>query len=96
MNDNNNNQDAELTIGEVVRWLAEEHIDRERWSNSAACDRAQALAREAIDGLVQPDFEVLHAELGRVVWEYIQDVVEEGAEQAGVSLPAPGVSRQTQ
>lgn len=96
MNDNNNDQDTELTIGAVVRWLAEEHLDRERWSDGSACDRAQALAREAIDGLAQPDFEVLHAELGRVVWEYIEDVVEDGAEQAGVSLPASGVSRQTQ
>ncbi|PVB10674.1 hypothetical protein [Mycobacteroides abscessus] len=96
MNDNNNDQDTELTIGEVVRWLAEEHLDRERWSDSAARDRVQALTREAIDSLGQPDFEVLHSLLGRVVWEYIEDVVEDGAEQAGVSLPAPGVSRQTQ
>ncbi|RIT54685.1 hypothetical protein [Mycobacteroides abscessus] len=96
MNDNNNDQDTELTIGAVVRWLAEEHLDRERWSDGVARDRVQALAREAIDGLVQPDFEVLHSQLGRVVWEYIQDVVEDRADQAGVSLPVPGVSRQTQ
>ncbi|MDQ8118567.1 hypothetical protein [Mycobacteroides abscessus] len=83
MNDNNN-QDTEIDIDAVVRWLAEQHIDCERWSDPGAEDRAQALAREAIDGLIQPDFEVLHSQLGRVVWEYIEE---------GFSLPAPGVPR---